>query len=488
MSQTQFLSLSEAKAQPVWSIFRQISKIPRCSKQEQQIRRFVEDFADQRSLTHKTDHVGNVLIIVPPTQGYEDAPVVAIQTHLDMVCEKEPDSDHDFATDPITLIEEDGWLRADKTTLGADNGLGVAMSLALADSGLPHPPLELLFTIDEETGLTGASAIQPDFVSARVLLNLDSEDDSFTIGCAGGERTDISLPIRFRPCPPDFTCARLNITGLSGGHSGIDIHRKRANAIKILARALAALQDSSLVCSIDAGKASNAMPRDAAAVLAIDPKQLEKAADLVKNLNAQCKAEFTATDPDLQISLDTDTPCTCDQTVISEDAANLTRLLEAIPHGVYAYSKEFEGLVETSSNLAIVNTDATQGATLIATSQRSPKPDRLDRITAKVAAAAQSHGATVTTTSRYPGWTPDPDSALLKKCIAAYKSLRGREPEIKVIHAGLECGVIGSKFDRMDMISFGPTIENAHSPAERVNIASVDSSYSLLAAILEQML
>jgi dipeptidase D len=497
------MSLKEAQAKRVWEIFRQISAIPRCSKNEGQIIEWLKDFAKSRKLVCRNDAVGNTVIELPATKGYENASTVVLQSHVDMVCEKTPESKHDFSKDPIELIERDGWVCANGTTLGADDGLGVALALALAEEKLPHPKLELLFTVDEETGLTGANALQQGFITGKYLINLDGEDKSLIVGCAGGENTEITLNIEWADAPAGLDCFALKISGLYGGHSGVDIDKQRANAIKLLARTLRELQGhfDLHICSIDGGKASNAIPRDAQAIVCFNTSALAAVKKQLAELESLFKKEFAKTEPNLKVELKEateiclateDTEGTekliinnqSDFAIASPDKSSIINLLLDLPTGVYRMSDEFKGTVETSNNLARVETVRNENLIRITTMQRGFEQSSMNDLTGKIAAIARQAGAGVKTSEGYPSWRPDTGSMLLKRAKEIHRKLNKKEPEVRVVHAGLEPAVIGEKFPGIEMISAGPTIENPHSPQERLNIASVDNAWRFLLALL----
>jgi len=481
------LTLSRAGAQGVWEIFRRISRIPRCSKQEQRIIAWLREFAEKRNLPCRCDELGNTVIELPATAGCEGQSGIVIQSHVDMVCEKTPDSEHDFSTDAIKLVEKDGWVCADRTTLGADDGIGVALALGLAEEkDLAHPKLELLFTVDEETGLTGAGSLKPGFVTGKYLVNLDGENESFIVGCAGGEQTVISLKLESSAVPESYRCYTLQLAGLRGGHSGIDIDKKRANAIRLLAGVVAGLKKSCdlRICSVNGGRAQNAIPRDAKALVCLEPGSYGKLTNALDKIRAGLKKDFAETEPDLKIELNSRAESHCAKAFSDAFADRVTELLLTLPDGVYGFTDKFNGVVETSSNVANVRTDRERGILEIIISQRSFEPARLDEITEKVASTAKRAGAKAVTTGRYPGWRPDVDSALLAGARKVYAELFGTEPQVKVVHAGLECGIIGEKCGPMEMLCVGPTIENPHSPAERVEIGSVDNVREFLLRLI----
>jgi dipeptidase D len=478
------MTIKDTQAKGVWEIFRQVSRIPRCSKNETRIVEWLKDFAARRNLVCRGDSVGNLIIELPATKGYEKSPAVVLQSHVDMVCEKIPESKHDFTKDPIELIERDGWVYADGTTLGADDGIGVSLALALADEKLPHPKLELLFTVDEETGLTGVNALQQGFITGKYLLNLDGEDESFIVGCAGGEQTEISLKLDRIAPPAGYEPYILKVSGLHGGHSGIDIDKNYANAVKLLTKSLTAIQNQVdlRICSIDGGKAANAIPRDAKAVICFDLEHLDAIQKIIAELESSFKKEFSATDPNLKVELVKNTDGA--KKSIIENQSSIINLLTDIPTGIYRMSDEYEGTVETSNNLASVETLDRKDLLHITTMQRSFDMPSMNELTGKISDAAKLAGAEVEISNRYPAWKPDTNSLLLKRAKEVYKKLYRKEPQTKVVHAGLECAVIGEKFPSIEMISVGPTIKNPHSPLERVNIASVESAWEFLLALI----
>ncbi|MGD0553089.1 MAG: aminoacyl-histidine dipeptidase [Sedimentisphaerales bacterium] len=498
------LALKDAKAQRVWKFFRQVSAIPRCSKNEKQIIDWLKTIAQSRNLACRSDDVDNVIIELPATKGCEKSPTVVLQSHVDMVCEKTPESKHDFTKDPIELVERDGWITANGTTLGADDGVGVALALALIDEKISHPKLELLFTVDEETGLTGANGLKPGFITGKYLINLDGEDTSFIVGCAGGEQTEIRLPLEFSPVPDSLACFDLKISGLHGGHSGIDIDKQYANAIQLLGRTLKGLHNFDLrVCDIEGGTVHNAIPRDAKAIICFDASKLSAAKKTLSEIESSFKKEFSATDPNLKVELKKATEFLATEGTEHTEKNQLTRsvipeccllgqeqgtkiinLLLSLPAGVYRMSSEFDGIVETSCNLAKVELLRDENQLRIVTSQRSLEKQTLAEITAKITGLAKSAGAKVETVGGYPSWKPDVNSSLLKRAKEIYRKLNNKKPEVKVVHAGLEPAVIGEKIPGIEMISIGPTIKNPHSPQERVDIASVDAVWEFLIELL----
>jgi len=471
----------------VLDYFEQINAIPRCSKNEKQIGRWLKQWAETEQFAVNQDAAGNLLVKVPPTAGYEKAPVVVIQGHMDMVCEKSPDSSHDFSKDPIQNIIDGDWLHADHTTLGADNGIAIALAMALAgDKRIAHPPLELLFTVDEETGLNGAKELQAGFIQGRVLLNVDSETEGvFTVGCAGGRHTHISRKLKLTDLAPESQFFNLNVSGLHGGHSGIDIIKQRACANKILARTLhrlAAAGDIQLV-SIKGGTAHNAIARDAHAVFACAAGNGADLTRTVSKMERIVLTDYETIENNLAINLSPAQTTDQNKTApsVGETRAVIDLLL-ALPHGVMGLSTAFTDLVETSNNLATV--DLSGDALHILTSQRSLTRSRLDEISTTVAAAAALAGADTRCGSEYPPWTPNMQSALLEVCQRVYNRVFDQEAEVKSVHAGLECAIIGDKYEGMDMISFGPDLRDPHSPNEGLYIPSLEKIWRFVVALL----
>jgi dipeptidase D len=467
----------------VLACFKEIAAVPRRSKSEEKIRAWLLDWAKKHNLEAKTDEVGNVLIEVPATPGYENSPILILQGHMDMVCEKNHDSKHDFTKDPIEVIEDGEWLRANGTTLGADNGIGVALGLVFALEP-EHPALELLFTVDEETGLTGAQSLKPGFLKGKVLLNCDSEDEGvFTVGCAGGIDTHITIPMTKVAAPAEFKAYRLQVSGLCGGHSGTDINCQRANAIRVLARALRQVDSvgNFMIADIHSGSAHNAIPRDGYAVVLMEEKTAEKSQELLKTLDDQLSDEYKNTDPNLEISLVATEAVS--EAMSVDDTKKLIYFLHAIPHGVDSMSTDIVTLVETSNNLAVIK--IVDNKIEIITSQRSSVMSRLHALTDRIETIAHLAGFDVKSGSGYPSWQPNMASPLLAKCKKVYEEVMEKEPVVEVIHAGLECGLIGGQYPGMDMISFGPTIKSPHSPDEKMNIPSLEKVCKFMVALLK---
>jgi len=470
-------------AQEILKIFEQIAAIPRQSKHEAQIAAWLQAWAAQRGFAARTDPAGNLVIQVPASAGYEDAPTLILQGHMDMVCEKTPDSPHNFATDPIRCIVDGDWLHADRTTLGADNGIGIALALALvAHPQVVRPPLELLFTVEEETGLDGALRLLPEFVSGKTLLNLDSESEGvFTVGCAGGKKTRLQLPLSFEPFRGGQV-AQVLVSGLKGGHSGLDIDKPRASANKLLARLLGELRQRAPFCiaGIDGGTAHNAIPREARATLVFDPADAAAITQTVQKFQCTLQAEFALSEIALSVSL---LPGQVERVLAAAGSDKVIDLLQALPHGVHKMSARIAGFVETSNNLARIEI---QGDTLhLLSSQRSSVPSQLDEITRRIESVARLAGAQVASGEEYPAWQPNLDSPLLKRSQEIYTRLFGVAPRVEALHAGLECGQIGVVFGGMDMLSLGATLLDPHSPAERLYIPSLNRVWDFLVAMLE---
>ncbi|MHB1685777.1 MAG: aminoacyl-histidine dipeptidase [Ignavibacteriaceae bacterium] len=475
------------KPELLWKYFYEIAQVPRPSKKEGKIIEHIKNFANKKNLQYKVDKVGNIVISIPATKGFEKSPTVVLQGHIDMVCEKNKGTQHDFDNDPIKLIKEDGWITADGTTLGSDNGIGVATALAAGtDNSVTHGPLEILLTIDEETGLTGANNLEPGFITGKILLNLDSEEDgSFYVGCSGGVDTLGYFTSEALTIPEGKNSFEIVITGLKGGHSGLDINTGRANAIKLLARALKSLEnfDYNLI-SINGGSKRNAIPREAEAVIFIKSSEEKMIAKTLNGIQADFLNEFSRSDNKLKIEFQK-----------SEDGKKkvftnsfkdkIINTLLSLPHGIIAMSQDIPDLVETSTNVATISTG--ENEVTIGTSQRSSIDSAKKYIAQSVQSILSLAGAKVQTGDGYPGWKPNLDSQILKVSKSVFENLFSEKPEIKAIHAGLECGILGNKFPGLDMVSFGPTIQGAHSPDERVNIETVGKFYNLLKEILKEV-
>jgi dipeptidase D len=473
------------KPDAVWKYFLQISKIPRGSKHEAAISAYILQTARTLGLEARADSCGNVVVRKPASPGCEKAPCICLQGHLDMVCEKNKDKAHDFLKDPIEVVRENNVLKANGTTLGADNGIGVATALAIMeDRELEHGPLELLFTVDEETGLTGANNLPADFIQSRILVNLDSEEEgSLYVGCSGGKDTQACWKLTLEPPPAKHLPVRVMVRGLRGGHSGLEIDKGRGNAIKILTRVIVHLAKlGARLASIAGGNKRNAIPREADAILLIPEKNYEQARGTVGQLERIMKSELASVDPDLTVGIEMLKGSRKPKILKRSLQKKLLQSLTAVPHGVIKMSAELPGLVETSTNLAVVNTSRNE--IRVATSQRSSVASEIEDIAATVRTVFEMGGAEVKSGAGYPGWKPDMASKILNLAKITYVSLYGSEPAVKAIHAGLECGIIGEKYPGMDMVSFGPTLEGVHTPDEKIYIDTVERFWTHLTAVL----
>ncbi len=480
-------ALAGLKPTLLWKHFSRILTIPHGSGNERALGDYIVAVAKDLNLAWKRDKVGNVLVSKPAASGHEQASGVILQGHMDMVNEKNSDVAHDFLKDPITAELKGDWVQAKGTTLGSDNGIGAAAALAvMEDKTLVHGPLEFLFTVDEETGLTGANHLSKGFLKGTELLNLDSEDEgTFTIGCSGGGDSELILPLsrknrRFKDI------YRLRLYGFRGGHSGLDINQGRGNAIRLLVRLLYQAQEKFKfdLVRIEGGNKRNAIPREAGATLSVDPAVAKKLSALLGDAFAKVRNEYKAVEKEAQYSFEKiaeskERPLTADAQAV------LLRILLTLPHGVVSMHPEIDGLVETSSNLAVIRCENSRAQ--IVCSSRSSVASALAAVRLTIKAAAELAGARIIQEGGYPGWEPDLQSELLKKVREVYSRVFGKEPEIKAVHAGLECGIIGEKYPGMDMVSFGPTIEHPHSPEERVHIGSVERFWTFLTAALRDL-
>ncbi len=480
------MEMKDLQPVEVFSFFDEICHVPRPSKKEEKIIAYLRNFGAEHNLETLVDEAGNVLIKKPATLGMEGRKTVVLQAHIDMVCEKNTGVEHDFDNDPIETYVDGEWLRARGTTLGADNGIGVAAALAvLASDKIVHGPLECLFTVDEETGLTGAFALKEGFMNGDVLLNLDSEDEGeIFIGCAGGCRTNAVFEYRTVDVPEGYHYFTIEVKGLTGGHSGDDINKGRANANKVLNRFLlqTAQKYDLYLCEISGGNLHNAIPREARALIAL-PCKHEVRVDL-NVFAAEVEAEYHVTEPDMQLVMQTVEPVK--QAIDRDTTMRLLRAVHAVANGVFMMSQDIPGLVETSSNLASIRM-VEGNHIVIGSSQRSSTLSSRKDMAATVASAFELAGASVDVGDGYPGWKPNPQSALLQVAIESYKRLFGVEPKVKAIHAGLECGLFLEKYPSLDMISFGPTLRGVHSPDERMHIPSVARWWTHLLDVLKEV-
>ena len=467
-------------SEKVLSFFKEITRIPRESGHEELIIAYLQEFAASRALECKTDEAGNVLIVKEAAAGYESVPTIVLQSHSDMVCEKNEGVEHDFRKDPIRYVIENGWMIAPDTTLGADCGIGVATQLALLDSDMPCGKIECLFTTAEETGLDGAMALQPGFFTGKVLLNLDSEDEGeIFVGCAGGLDTTAEFYYKDEPLQEDFELETVYVKDAMGGHSGDDINKGRANSVQLLGRFLYSVLDLDWqLVSIDGGNKRNAIAREAKAVIAAEADTLEIINERLETYYDEVKEEYGAIEKDIKVGY---AEAATDRTMAIDEmtAWNLVTALCASPHGVLAMSQEIENFVETSTNLASVKMTE-PGVIRIGSSQRSCVTAARRAAAAKMEACFVLAGAIVRHEGEYPGWAPAAESPVRDACVESYKKLFGTEPKVKAIHAGLECGLFTEKFPGLDMISFGPTLRGVHAPGERLDLASLDKFVALL--------
>ena len=471
-------------SESVLSFFKEITRIPRESGHEEHIIAYLQKFAAERNLECRTDKAGNVLIVKEAAPGHENVPAIVLQSHSDMVCEKNEGVEHDFAKDPIRYVIEDGWMIAPDTTLGADCGIGIAAQLALLDSDLPCGKLECLFTVAEETGLDGAMALEPGFFTGNVLLNLDSEDEGeIFVGCAGGIDTTAEFHYTTEPLQEDFELQEAYVKDAMGGHSGDDINKGRANAVQLLGRFLYGILDLDWqLISINGGNKRNAIAREAKAVIAAEPDTLDIINERLEAYEADIKEEYGAIEKDLKAGYAEYTGPEA-EAIDEMTAWNLVAALCASPHGVLAMSQEIENFVETSTNLASVKMTE-PGVIRIGSSQRSCVTAARRAAAAKMEACFVLAGAIVKHEGEYPGWAPAAESPVRDACVASYRKLFGTDPKVKAIHAGLECGLFTEKFPGIDMVSFGPTLRGVHAPGERLELASLDKFVALLTDVV----
>jgi len=477
--------LENCKPEAVWRYFEEFCAIPHPSGHEKKAAEYIVACAEKLGLKSETDAAGNVLIRKKTQRKPADSDPVILQSHLDMVPQKNDTTDHNFTQDPIRPVLDGDWVTAQGTTLGADNGIGVAVALAvLEDTTISHGPIEALFTIDEERGMTGAFGLSSDFLSGRKMINLDTEnDEEICIGCAGG--TDIigSLPLQRENTPEGYVGLSITINGLLGGHSGLEIHLERSNALKELGKLLGRIKElvPMQLCSVRGGTACNAIPREAFATIVV-PNDTQHDVESIISKHAKSRsAYFSKKDPDFSVSTELcDAPS---KAITPEVCTDLLTIMSTVSNGVLAMSKALDGIVETSNNLAIIKEK--DGNILVECMSRSSSEAALIALKKDITDLFRNNGATVYYESTFPGWQPDPGSSLLSVIKQAYASVNGKEPTVVVVHAGLECGVIGDRFPGMEMISCGPTIQFAHSPDERMNIASVERFWKFIVAGLE---
>lgn len=479
--------LQSSKAASLWSYFLNICAIPRPSKHEQKITQWIVDWASDKKIPCRQDKAGNLILSKPASAGYQRKTPVTLQAHLDMVPQKNNDKKHDFLTDPITPIITDGWLHADDTTLGADNGIGMASCLAvLADNTLEHGPLEVLLTADEETGMTGAFALEADALKGKILINTDSEQEGeLYVGCAGGINVNINFPYEKMESDPTYSAYKISLEGLKGGHSGVDINLQRGNALKCLIDVLTNLDAITFhLAFFEGGSLRNAIPREAHAII-VCPQEYQNSLDIIINtLQIELQNKFQGSEDNLKLTIK---ECEAPLSVLtSKSQTNLLACLHDCENGVFAMDCNFSDVVQTSSNLGVItqhNCSPTyfDMEILIRSQIEHEKQLRADKIITHF----EQYGGKCVKEGNYPGWKPNPNSVIYQIMAAQYRELFNKEPETMIIHAGLECGLFSEKYPQWDMISFGPTIKFPHSPDEKVNIASVDKYWQLLVATLK---
>lgn len=482
------MEVKDLKPALLWQCFDEITKVPRPSCHEEKIREYLLEFAKKHGIESKTDKVGNVVLKKPATKGYESAPTVVLQAHMDMVAEKNGDVEHDFLNDPIQTYIDGDWVKAKGTTLGADNGIGVAAALAvMADDSLQHGPVEALFTVNEEIGLEGAQNLGEGMIDGSVLINLDSEDDGeIFVGCAGGIDTTAVFTYKRSFAPENFSYFKIKVSGLLGGHSGGDIHIGRANANKLVARFIwnCSQKWDIEVSTIKGGNLRNAIPREAEAVFGVHSDHAAEIAKYMEIFANEIKNEFKGIEPSMDLRVESvDRPEYC---IDSNTSLALVRALYSAPHGVVSMSRDIENLVETSTNLAAVKMEG-DDKIKVTTSQRSSVESRKNDIAGQVEAHFQLAGAKISHSDGYPGWAPNMNSPIMKISAEAYEELFGVKPAIKAIHAGLECGLFLANNPGLDMVSIGPTMAGVHSPDEKLLIPTVDKFWKHLVLMLEKV-
>lgn len=478
--------LENLEPKQVWQYFEDICQIPRPSKKEGLIGTYLMNFAKTHRLDARMDDAGNVVICKAASKGFENRPIIVLQSHMDMVCEKNSDVVHDFDKDPIQPWIDGEWVKAKGTTLGADDGIGIAAQLALlVAQDIQHGPIECLFTVDEETGLTGAAALQPGFITGKILLNLDSEDEGeIFVGCAGGIDTVATTIYNKKPIPLNHATYLVKVSGLKGGHSGDDIHKGLGNSNKILNRFLwyASKEFKIRISEINGGNLRNAIPREAWAVIMVPQKTETAFLEAFRLFDSELRTEFSITEPELTIK--------CEEAEVpsfiinKRSQRNLLNALYACPHGVIAMSQRMPGMVETSTNLASIKFVG-DNQIIVTTSQRSDSETAKVDIARMVESVFKLADFEVVHGEGYPGWTPNPNSPILRKAVQSYEQLFGNKPIVRSIHAGLECGLFLEKYPYLDMISFGPTLRGVHSPDEKIDISTVEKFWAFLVDILK---
>ncbi|MFO7646117.1 MAG: aminoacyl-histidine dipeptidase [Desulfosarcina sp.] len=479
--------IKKLEPKEVWKHFYSLTRVPRPSKHEEAIQKFIMDFGEEVGLETVRDKVGNIIIRKPATPGMENRKGIILQAHLDMVPQKNTSMQHDFTKDPIIPFIDGEWVKAKGTTLGSDNGIGVAAIMAVLESKeIPHGPIEALLTCDEETGMTGANGLQPGLLKGEILINLDSEDEGeLYIGCAGGVDVSAEFPVREVEVPEFYIPYRISLTGLKGGHSGLDINYGRGNANRIMNELLmlAADKTDARLAHIEGGNLRNAIPREAFATVVIPENKKEEFKMVVAEFEENAKLMFKEADPGLMITAaSTKMP----QHVIDTDSqTRIYQAIEVLPNGMISMLKDMPTVVETSTNLAIVRLK--DGKIFTASLLRSSVDEKKMELAGKMKTILEEAGAAVTISGEYPGWKPNVDSPILDVMKTVYQQRFGKVPEVKVIHAGLECGILGSKYPHWDMISFGPTIRGPHSPDEKVHIGTVDLFWKFLLETLRSV-
>lgn len=478
-------SIRELSPKSVWNHFADLNAVPRPSKKEERVIQFMVDFGKSLGLPTEVDHIGNVFIRKPATPGMEGRTPVVLQAHLDMVHQKNNSTNFDFDSEGIKMYVDGDWVKADGTTLGADNGIGVAFIMAmLSSTNIPHPAIDALFTIDEETGMTGALELKEGMLNGKILLNIDTEDDDeLTIGCAGGIDVTAECEVPFVAVPADSAALEISVKGLSGGHSGMDIHKGLGNANKLMNRILDALGASIYLYSINGGGLRNAIPRESVAKVVLLSSDMKVVQDKILELTKTFKAEHQSTDPELTITVEhTDLP----ETVVADDfKEKFISAVYACPNGIYRMSPDIAGLVQTSNNLARVVIES--GRLTVMCLTRSAVESEKHDLARAITRTFESAGASVSLSGNYPGWTPNPKSAILTTMRNLYVEMFNDQPKVAACHAGLECGILGTNYPEMELISFGPNIRGAHSPDEKCQISSVQKSWDFFLKTLENI-
>ncbi|MBK8617987.1 MAG: aminoacyl-histidine dipeptidase [Anaerolineales bacterium] len=465
--------------------FEKVSSVPRGSKNETAIRNWLIEWAAEHNCTSKTDAAGNLVIYVPASAGYEDRPTLILQGHMDMVCQKTLESTHDFTKDPIQLIRDGDWIRANGTTLGADNGIGIALMMSLVeDESVKHPRLELLLTVEEESGLVGADTLDPALLTGKTLINVDSETEGvFTVGCAGGGSVYMTLPVTWDSQKQNEVAFELKVRGLQGGHSGEDINKFRTNANKLIARILDFIQRDVEIrlSTLKGGTARNAIPRDAEAVFVCAKDNATLCKEKFSAIQAVVQSELAKTETGLVLTLN-EISGESVRTISSAETQAAIRLLMALPHGVTSMFADMPAFVETSNNIGVMELKE-DGLSVVSTN-RSAVFSRLDEITRRIESVAWLAGAKTERTKMFPPWQPNMESPLLKQCVDTYRSIVEEDPKIELTHGGLECGIISDRCGGLDTISMGPTIRDLHSPEERLYVPSLAKTWEFLKTLL----